>query len=132
MDGGQRADAVRSTLISCHQAPNYYLQRLVDCDGKEATLSYITITNATTYETYRLLSQVDMPYGKSASLQYYGDSCDLAQITDAAGMSSSFGYDYCSTNFFGETKGHRACSRSPARSRQYQSARANNRTGRTD
>jgi RHS repeat-associated protein len=63
-------------------ATNYFLQFVVDPDGKTNTLSY---------DTNHLLTRVEMPGGKTVTMSYTNGF--LESITDAAGMTNSFGYD---------------------------------------
>ena len=64
-----------------NSGPNYLLTSIVDYDAKTTTLAY---------DSFGMLTNVSMPYGRSASFAYTDGQ--LIQITDAQGMSSSFTY----------------------------------------
>ncbi len=64
--------------------PVYVLKYLVDPDGRTNTYHY----NA--YDAYKL-DRIEDPYGRSANLTY-GAYGLLSSITDAVGVTSSFGY----------------------------------------
>jgi len=62
----------------------FYLRSLTDYDGKTTTFSY---------DTNGHMSQVSMPYARTANLYYFGTTnAYLQSVTDAQGMTSGFGY----------------------------------------
>ena len=71
-----------AVLLFYNSSTNYYLQSIVDYDGKTTTLSY---------DSQGMLTNVSMPYGRSASFTYTDGQ--MTHITDAQGISSSFSYD---------------------------------------
>ena len=75
-----------ATTNTFQVTPPVRLQSLVDYD---------TNTTAMSYDSYGYLSQVLMPYSRSATFQYAADTTNaqLLQVTAAAGMSSSFQYN---------------------------------------
>jgi len=67
--------------------PVVRLRYVIDGDGRTNTVSYVT-TNS--YST-NLISQITDPFGRSAYFAY-DNSGHLTNITDVAGISSSFAY----------------------------------------
>ena len=78
----KRTDPYGNSInLGYNSGPHYYLTSIVDYDGKTTTLAY---------DNFGMLTNVSMPYGRSASFVYTDGQ--LTQITDAEGMSSSFSY----------------------------------------
>jgi RHS repeat-associated protein len=69
-------------LTYSNSGTQYFLQSIVDYDGKTTTLGY---------NDQGMLIGVSMPYGRSASFTY--GKGQITGSTDAQGMSSSFTYD---------------------------------------
>jgi RHS repeat-associated protein len=69
-------------LTYSNSGTQYFLQSIVDYDGKTTTLGY---------NGQGMLTGVSMPYGRSASFTY--GKGQITGSTDAQGMSSSFTYD---------------------------------------
>jgi RHS repeat-associated protein len=63
----------------------YYLTNIMDYDGNSTKISY---------DTNGHISRVDMPYSRYATFSYGGGTTNalLLSVTDAQGMTSSFGY----------------------------------------
>jgi RHS repeat-associated protein len=68
---------------------------VIDADGRTNTISYTSVSNSSVDYEY-LVSQVKDPNGDTVNFAYDTNGC-LTNVTDMAGISSSFTYGY-STN----------------------------------
>src|SRR5579859_332893 len=85
------AQAQKTQLIYFSYNPTNPVVRLryvIDGDGRTNSISYVTNNLAST----NLISQVTDPFLRTVSLAYNTNGC-LTNITDVAGISSSFTYD---------------------------------------
>lgn len=82
---GRKTSLGYQKLTPTSGQPPYVVRYVVDCDGRTNTYSYNPAN-------YNQLTQIQDPYGRSASFGYDSASELLTSITDAAGLSSSFTY----------------------------------------
>ena len=70
-------------------SPVVRLQRVIDANGGTNSITYVSSNGYST----NLISQVTDAFGRTASMAYDNNG-QLTNITDVAGISSSFTYDY--------------------------------------
>lgn len=86
----RRIDPYGNTITLDYGTDGFRLKRIIDYDTRVTTLSY---------DGNGCLTNVSMPYGKSASFGYHSNG-RLAWVKDAVGLSNSFAYSASGTNVY--------------------------------